>query len=43
VTGSAQAGPLIIESYDSTVVVPPGWAVRRDAVDNLLITFGADA
>ena len=43
VTASGQTGPLIVESYDSTVVVPPGWTVRRDAVDNLLITFGEDA
>ncbi len=43
VTASGQGGPLIVESYDSTVVVPPGWTVRRDAVDNLLITFGEDA
>ena len=43
VTAARRAGPLIIESYDSTVVVPPGGAVRRDAVDNLLITFGEDA
>jgi N-methylhydantoinase A len=35
------AGPLIVESYDSTVVVPPGATVRRDALDNLLITLGA--
>jgi N-methylhydantoinase A len=42
VTASGQDGPLIVESYDSTVVVPPGWTVRRDAVDNLLITFGED-
>jgi N-methylhydantoinase A len=34
-------GPLIVESYDSTVVVPPGAAIRRDALDNLLITLGA--
>jgi N-methylhydantoinase A len=43
VTRSERTGPLIVESYDSTVVVAPGWAVRRDAVDNLLITFGGDA
>jgi 5-oxoprolinase (ATP-hydrolysing)/N-methylhydantoinase A len=23
------AGPLLIDEYDTTVVVPPGWAVRR--------------
>jgi N-methylhydantoinase A len=43
VTAAGRAGPLIIESYDSTVVVPPGWTVRRDTVDDLLITFGEDA
>ncbi len=25
------AGPLIIEEYDSTTVVPPGWSARRGA------------
>jgi len=24
-------GPLIIEEYDSTTVVPPGWSARRGA------------
>jgi N-methylhydantoinase A len=33
------AGPLIVESYDSTVVVPPGAAVRRDPVGNLRIAL----
>jgi N-methylhydantoinase A len=32
------AGPLIVESYDSTVVVPPGTMIRRDRLDNLVIT-----
>jgi N-methylhydantoinase A len=31
-------GPAIIESYDSTVVVPPGAQVQADAAGNLLIT-----
>lgn len=26
---AARAGPVIIEEYDSTTVVPPGWTVRR--------------
>jgi N-methylhydantoinase A len=43
ITPAGLAGPLIVESYDSTVVVPPGAAVRRDAVDNLVITLGEDA
>jgi len=30
-------GPAIIESYDSTVVVPPGAQVQADAAGNLLI------
>jgi N-methylhydantoinase A len=41
VPGTDTAGPLVVESYDSTVVVPPGAAVRRDPFDNLLITLGA--
>jgi len=31
-------GPAIIESYDSTVVVPPGARVETDGAGNLLIT-----
>ena len=30
-------GPLIIESYDSTIVVPPGWAARADRLANILL------
>jgi N-methylhydantoinase A len=30
-------GPLIVETYDSTVVVPPGARIRRDPPGNLLI------
>jgi N-methylhydantoinase A len=30
-------GPLIVEEYDSTVVVPPGASVRRDRFGNLVI------
>ncbi|HSH08619.1 MAG TPA: hydantoinase/oxoprolinase family protein [Burkholderiales bacterium] len=32
-----RAGPLIIESYDTTVVVPPAARVRADAAGNLLL------
>ncbi len=31
-------GPLIVEEYDATTVIPPGCSVRRDARNNLLIT-----
>lgn len=32
-----QDGPLIIEEPDTTVVVPPGWSVLRDAHGNLIL------
>ena len=31
-------GPAIIEEYDCTTVVPPGWRVRRDDRDVLVMT-----
>jgi len=31
-------GPLIVEEYDATTVVPPGWSIQRDHRNNLLIT-----
>jgi N-methylhydantoinase A len=33
-------GPLIVESYDSTVVVPPDCTVAPDAAGNLVIAIG---
>jgi 5-oxoprolinase (ATP-hydrolysing) len=30
-------GPLLIDEYDTTVVVPPGWSVRRDADTECLL------
>jgi len=30
-----QHGPLIVEEPDTTVVVPPGWRIQRDAHGNL--------
>ncbi|HEY5636538.1 MAG TPA: hydantoinase/oxoprolinase family protein [Burkholderiales bacterium] len=32
-----RAGPLIVESYDTTVVVPPGANARADAIGNLIV------
>jgi N-methylhydantoinase A len=32
-------GPLVVEEYDSTVVVPPGATVRRDRFGNLLLAL----
>jgi N-methylhydantoinase A len=34
---SFQAGPLIIEEPDTTVVVPPDWMVRRAEYGNLFL------
>jgi N-methylhydantoinase A len=31
VGGGSRSGPLIVESMDTTVVVPPGWTVESDA------------
>ena len=36
-TDDPQDGPIIVEEYDSTVVIPPGWRVWRDLQDNILI------
>ena len=36
--GSDLMGPTIIESLDSTIVVPPGWSARLD--DKGFITMG---
>ena len=33
-------GPLVVESYDSTVVVPPDATVARDAFGNLVLARG---
>src|SRR5262249_40557418 len=34
---TTREGPLIVEEYDATTLVPPGWRVRRDGRDNMLI------
>jgi N-methylhydantoinase A len=31
------AGPLVVEEYDSTVVVPPGWAAHRTAIGFIVL------
>lgn len=35
------AGPLIIEEYDATVLIPPGWRARLDSHQNLVLTTGS--
>ena len=36
---TARSGPLIVEEYDSTCVVPPGARAERDAAGNIVITL----
>jgi N-methylhydantoinase A len=39
--GSGRAGPLIVEEYDATCVVPPGAEAEHDAAGNIVIRVGA--
>jgi hypothetical protein len=36
-------GPLIVEEYDATTIVPPGFRIRRDPADNLILESGGRA
>jgi N-methylhydantoinase A len=36
----ARRGPLLVDEYDTTVVVPPGWTVRRDPSSQALVVEG---
>jgi len=38
---TGRAGPLIVEEYDATCVVPPGARAERDGGGNIVITIGA--
>jgi N-methylhydantoinase A len=38
-TSEATRGPLIIEEYDATVVVPPGCSAARDHLGNIIIVL----
>jgi N-methylhydantoinase A len=38
---TSQAGPLIVEEYEGTIVVPPDCAARLDARGNVIIDVGA--
>jgi N-methylhydantoinase A/oxoprolinase/acetone carboxylase beta subunit len=33
-------GPVIIEEYDSTIVVPPDWLAEVDESGNLIVSKG---
>lgn len=32
-----EVGPVIIEEYEGTAVVPPGWIFFRDETDSIII------
>jgi N-methylhydantoinase A len=36
----SSAGPAVIESYDTTILVPPGCTYRADGVGNIVIEIG---
>jgi N-methylhydantoinase A len=36
---TGRTGPLIVEEYDATCVVPPGWQAERDAAGNIVIVL----
>jgi N-methylhydantoinase A len=38
--GSLIAGPAIIEQFDATTLVPPGWHARVDDFRNLILQYG---
>ena len=37
---SPSDGPLVVEEYDSTVVVPPRWRASLDSLKNIVLTGG---
>jgi hypothetical protein len=39
ITAKGRPGPLFIDTYDSTIVVPPASHIRRSANGNLVITL----
>jgi len=40
-SATPRPGPLVIEEYDATTIVPPGWSARLDAHGNMLLTRDA--
>jgi N-methylhydantoinase A len=39
--GSHRQGPLVIEEYDSTTLVPPNSAARLDEMGNIIVEVNA--
>src|SRR3546814_1416196 len=42
-TTARRQGPLIIESYDTTIVVPPGASAQADAIGNIVIDINSES
>ena len=40
VSSTLSPGPMIVEEYDATTIVPPHCGVWRDAANNLVIEVG---
>ena len=40
--GTGRAGPLIVEEYDATCVIPPKATVNLDDYGNMLIELSTD-
>ena len=38
--GDGERGPLIVEDYDATTLVPPGWRVRLDRQGAIVLEAG---
>jgi N-methylhydantoinase A len=30
-------GPLLVDEYDATIVIPPGWSARLDEAFNIIM------
>ncbi|MDF2119856.1 hydantoinase/oxoprolinase family protein [Roseiarcaceae bacterium H3SJ34-1] len=37
--GTSVKGPAIVEQFDATTIIPPGWAARVDTFHNLILEF----
>lgn len=42
VPGLSIRGPAVVEQMDTTLVIPPGWVVKADGYNNLIITQEAE-
>jgi N-methylhydantoinase A len=42
-SASARPGPLIIDEFDATIVVPPDATVLRDSVGSVVLELGASS